>query len=136
MFLSTPFRGFDLVAHTIHTGGQHRGEGEVGVAGRVRAAELRPGAVAARQDADQSGRCAADDAAWRLVARDEPLVGVDRGVREPGDGTGMFSSPPMKWRQVSEIWIGASGSRTRFAVFCKRAVGVHPLPQIRIWALP
>ena len=42
-----------------------------------------------------------------------------------------FSSPPMKWRQVSEIWIGASGSKNAFLPsFASEQLVCIPLPQI------
>ena len=80
--------GFDLLPDTLHPGGEHRGEGEVGVAGRVRAPELDPGAVAAwRRDPDKGRPVpgAPADVAGRLIPGDQALVGVDRRVRDPGD---------------------------------------------------
>ena len=121
----------DLVGHTVEPRHEDGREGEVGVAARVRAAELDPlGLRARRVDGDAAGGGAVplgvDQVDRRLEAGHQPLVGV-RGGRGKGQHRAgvLDDAADVPAADVGQVGVGALLVEQGLAAVPERRVDVH-----------
>ena len=124
-------RRLDLVLDAVQAGHHHRGERQVRVRRRVGAAELDAlglGVGAGQRDADTGGAVAGrvDQVDRRLVARDQPVVGVDRRVGEGQQRRRVVQqAADVVAGRVRQAAVAGLVVEQRLAAGPQRLVGVH-----------
>ena len=121
--------GIDLVVDAVEAGHQHRGEGEIGIGHRVGEADFDALGLRVRRPRNAArGRAVArriGEQHRRLVARDQALVAVGRGVGEAVQRLGVLDdAADVIEAFLAEVGVFVAGHH-RLAALPDRLVDVH-----------